>query len=272
MAEGKSNVEMTFWDHLEELRWVFIRSLGAIAVISVVAFLNKHFIFNNVFLAPKEPWFITNDLLCQLSEFLKAEALCLNEESLKIINIKLAGQFTTHLFISFAVGVFVASPYIFFEFWNFVRPALYSKEKKHSRGAVFVCSILFLTGALFAYFLVLPLTLNFLGSYQVSEQVENTISLSSYIRNVVSVTLSIGFIFEIPVLVYFLTKTGIVTPQFMRKSRRIILIVLLILSAIITPPDIFSQVMVVVPLILLYEISIRISQRVYKKREAKLDE
>lgn len=267
MGKENSNVEMTFWDHLEELRWVFIRSLAAVAVVSVVAFLNKNLIFNHIFLAPKEPWFITNHLLCQLSKLLDTDNLCLNSESLQIINIKLAGQFTTHLFISFAVGLLVASPYIFFEFWRFVRPALYSNERKHSRGAVFVCSSLFILGVLFAYFLVLPLTINFLGSYQVSETVENTISLGSYIRNVISVTLSIGFIFEIPVLVYFLTKTGIITPQFMRKSRRVIMVVLLILSAIITPPDIFSQIMVVIPLVLLYEISIKVSQRVYKKLE-----
>ena len=267
MGKENSNVEMTFWDHLEELRWVFIRSLAAIAVISVVAFLNKNLIFNHVFLAPKEPWFITNDLLCQLSTLLNTDNLCLNSDSLKIINIKLSGQFTTHLFISFAVGLFLSSPYIFFEFWKFVKPALHSNEKKHSRGAVFVCSVLFIIGVLFAYFLVVPLTINFLGSYQVSESVENTISLGSYIRNVVSVTLSIGFIFEIPVLVYFLTKTGIITPIFMQKSRRIIMVVLLILSAIITPPDIFSQIMVVIPLILLYEISIKVSKRVYRNLE-----
>lgn len=267
MTEKKTNVELTFWDHLEELRWVFIRSLAAVVVISVVAFINKHFIFNWVFLAPKEPWFITNDLFCRFSHWLGSDKLCLNSESLQIINIKLAGQFTTHLFISFAVGIFVAAPYIFFEFWRFVRPALYSNEKKHSRGAVFVCSLLFIMGVLFAYFIILPLTLNFLGTYQVSETVENTISLGSYIRNVISVTLSIGIIFEIPVLIYFLTKTGIITPDFMRKSRRIIFVILLVLSAIITPPDIFSQIMVVIPLLLLYELSIKVSQRVYKKRE-----
>lgn len=267
MTEEKSNVEMTFWDHLEDLRWVFIRSLAAVAVISVVAFLNKNFIFNHVFLAPKEPWFITNVLLCKLSKIINADTLCLNSESLQIINIKLAGQFTTHLFISFAVGILVASPYIIFEFWRFIKPALYSKEQKHSKGAVFICSLLFIVGVLFAYFLVLPLTINFLGTYQVSEQVENTISLSSYIGNVISVTLSIGIVFEIPVLIYFLTKTGIITPQFMRKSRKIVLVILLALSAIITPPDVFSLIMVVIPLVLLYEMSIRISQRVYKKQQ-----
>lgn len=259
---------MTFWDHLEELRWVFIRSLIAIAVVSILAFLNKSIIFNHVFLAPKEPWFFTNVMLCKLADLLNLSALCLNQHTLEIINIKLAGQFTTHLFISFAVGVVAASPFVINEFWRFVRPALYPKEQKHSRGAVLVCSLLFIIGVLFAYFLVLPLTINFLGSYQVSEQVANTISLGSYIRNVVSVTLSIGIIFEIPILVYFLTKTGLITPEFMKKSRKLILVVLLVLSAIITPPDMISQIMVCIPLILLYELSIKLSQRVYRKNFA----
>lgn len=268
MAKNDNNVEMTFWDHLEELRWVFIRSLIAIVAIGIVAFINKNLVFNMVFLAPKEPWFITNDLLCRLSKFLNSEALCLNQNGLEVINIKLAGQFTTHLFTSFAVGLFLASPYIIFEFWRFVSPALHDNEKKHSRGAVSVSSLLFVLGVLFGYFLVVPLTINFLGGYQVSEQVANTISLGSYLRNVVSVSLSLGIVFEIPILVFFLTKTGIITPQFMRSSRKLILVILLVISAIITPPDMISQIMVCIPLVLLYELSIKISQRVYKKNFA----
>ena len=206
-----------------------------------------------------------HDLLCRLSTYLKSDVLCLNQAGLEIINIKLSGQFTTHLFSSFAVGIFLASPFIIFEFWRFVKPALLSNEKKHSRGAVLVSSLLFITGVLFGYFLVVPLTINFLGGYQVSEQVANTISLGSYLRNVVSVSLSLGIVFEIPILVYFLTKTGIVTPMFMRSSRKLILVVLLVISAIITPPDMISQIMVCIPLIGLYEISIKISERVYRK-------
>jgi len=265
MPKEDSNAEMTFWDHLEELRWVFIRSLGAIGVISIIAFLNKNIIFNKVFLAPKEPWFITNRLLCKVSRYLNSDTLCLNQKGLEIINIKLSGQFTTHLFSSFAVGVFLASPFIIFEFWRFVRPALEPNEKKHSRGAVFISSLLFIIGVSFGYFLIVPLTINFLGGYQVSEQVLNTISLGSYLRNIVSVSLSLGVVFEIPILIFFLTKTGIITPNFMKSNRKIVLIILLVVSAIITPPDMISQIMVCVPLLFLYEISIKISERVYKK-------
>ncbi len=267
MTKQRSDVEMTFWDHLEELRWVFIRSLLGIAVFSIVAFIFKEFVFDRVFLAPKEPEFLTNALMCKLAKQLNTAALCLNDSPLEIINIKLAGQFTTHLLISFASGLFLASPYVIFEFWRFVRPALYTKERKHSRGAVLVCSLLFIIGVLFAYFLILPLTINFLGSYHVSASVANTISLGSYIRNVISVTLSLGIVFEIPVLVFFLTKTGLITPAFMKKHRKIVFVILLILSAIITPPDLISQIMVVIPLLMLYEISIWISHRVYKKAQ-----
>ncbi len=269
MAKKKDdNIEMTLWDHLEELRWVVIRSLGAVGILSIVAFINKNIVFNRVFLAPKEPQFITNQLLCKFSKYLNSDALCLNQNGLDIINIKLAGQFTTHLYSSFAVGLFIASPYIIFEFWRFVKPALHPKEKKHSRGAVLISSFLFITGVLFGYFLIVPLTINFLGGYHVSDAVSNTISLGSYLRNVVSVSLSLGVVFEIPVLVYFLTKTGLITPQFMRKSRKIVLIILLIVSAIITPPDMISQIMVCIPLLGLYELSIKISQRVYNKNFA----
>jgi sec-independent protein translocase protein TatC len=265
MPKEDSSDEMTFWDHLEELRWVFIRSLGAIGIISIVAFFNKNIIFNKVFLAPKESWFITNRLLCRLSKHLNSDALCLNQNGLEIINIKLSGQFTTHLFSSFAVGVFLASPFIIFEFWRFVKPALGAEEKRHSRGAVFISSLLFIIGVSFGYFLIVPLTLNFLGGYQVSEQVSNTISLGSYLSNIVSVSLSLGVVFEIPILIFFLTKTGIITPSFMKSNRKIVLVILLVLSAIITPPDMISQIMVCVPLLLLYEVSIKISERVYKK-------
>ncbi len=268
MPKEPQNIELTFWDHLEELRWVFIRSLIAVGVISVVAFLNKTLVFNYVFLSPKEPWFITNEVLCRFSRYLNSDALCLNQSGLEIINIKLSGQFTTHLFTSFAVGLFLASPYIIFEFWRFVKPALHDNEKKHSRGAVFVSSVLFIIGVLFGYFLIVPLTINFLGGYHVSEQVANTISLGSYLRNVVSVSLSLGVVFEIPILVYFLTKTGIITPKFMKSSRKIILIILLIVSAIITPPDMISQIMVCIPLLVLYELSIKISERVYRRNFA----
>lgn len=265
MSDKPQNVEMTFWDHLEELRWVFVRSLIAIGVIGIVAFLNKNFVFDKVFLAPKESWFITNDLLCKLSHYFNSEVLCMNQTGLEIINITMAGQFATHIYTSFIIGLFLASPYIIFEFWRFITPALHSNEKKHTGGAVFISSILFILGVLFGYFLIVPFTINFLGEYQVSKTIANTITLGSYLQNTVSISLWMGVVFEIPILIYLLTKIGIITPKFMRSSRKIVFIVLLIVAGIITPPDVISQIMVCIPLVILYEISIKISDRVYRK-------
>lgn len=266
----KDQKEMSFWEHLEELRWHLVRSVAAVLIIAVVAFLNRHLVFDEIILAPKDSEFITNRLLCRLSEVLNVKALCLDNLSLSIINIRMSGQFLTHMYVSVIAGIILAFPYIIWEVWRFVRPALYPREKKHSRGAVLVSSLLFLLGVFFSYFLIVPLTLHFLGTYQVSGNVENTISLSSYISTVVSVTFAVGIVFELPILVFFLTRIGILTPDFMKKNRKYMIVILLLLSAIITPPDIFSQIMVVIPLMALYELSISISKRVYKKRAMEL--
>jgi len=262
--------EMSFWEHLEALRWHLVRSIIAILVIAILAFINRHLVFDTIILSPKDSDFITNKLLCRLSEILMVKALCLDSLSLEIINIKMSGQFLIHLYVSIITGFVLAFPYILWEIWRFIRPALLPKEKKYSKGGVLISSLLFFIGVLFSYFLIVPLTLNFLGTYQVSNNVENTISLSSYISTVVSVTFAVGLVFELPILVYFLSKIGILTPAFMKKNRKYMLVILLIVSAIITPPDIFSQIMVVIPLMGLYEISIWISKRVENRRESEL--
>ena len=262
--------EMTFWEHLEELRWHLVRSIIAIVVLAVVAFLNRHFIFDTVILAPKDSGFITNRLLCKAGELLHLPNLCIDNLSLNIINIKMSGQFMVHMWTSIVAGIIVAFPYIIWEIWSFIRPALYPNERRHSTGAVLVSSTLFILGVLFAYFLIAPLTINFLGTYQVSDFVQNQVSLTSYISTVVSVTLGVGIVFELPIFVYFFTKVGLLTPDFMRKNRKYMIVVLLIISAIITPPDVFSQILVVIPLMGLYELSISISKRVYKKRRIEM--
>jgi sec-independent protein translocase protein TatC len=178
----------------------------------------------------------------------------------------------THMMVSIVAGIIVAFPYLIWEIWSFIRPALYQNEKKYSSGAVWVCSILFLIGVGFAYFLIVPLTVNFLGTYQVSASVANQVSLTSYISTVVSVTLGIGIVFELPVFVYFLTKVGILSPDFMKKNRKYMIVILLVVSAIITPPDVFSQILVVIPLMGLYELSISISKRVYDKRRIEMED
>lgn len=262
--------EMSFWNHLEELRKHIFRSLAAVLVFSILAFIGKKFIFDVIILAPKDSGFITNRLLCRLGELLSVDALCIGKLSLSIQNINMSGQFMMHLYVSMVAGLIIATPYIIFEMWRFIMPALHPNEKKYSKGAVAASSLLFISGVLFAYYLILPLTINFLGSYQISPDVPNQIQLNSYISTVVSVTIAVGIVFELPILIYFLTKVGIVTPSFLKKNRKYMFVIVLVLSAIITPPDVFSQVLVCIPLIGLYEMSIKISERVYKKREAEL--
>jgi sec-independent protein translocase protein TatC len=226
-----------------------------------VAFVNREFIFDQIILAPLNDDFIANRILCRLGELLNMPSICLGNLKLKLINISLSGQFLMHMYISFFIALTVASPYIIWEIWRFIRPALYDNERKHSRGAVLVMSLLFILGLLFSYFLIVPLTLNFFGNYQVSDSVTNQIALTSYISTVVSVTFSMGVVFELPVFVFFLAKVGILTPAFLRKNRRYMIVILLTLAAIITPPDVVSQILVVIPLWGLYELSIVVAAR-----------
>lgn len=261
---------MTFWDHLEELRGHIFRSLAVVFILSIAAFIAKSFIFDMILLAPKDENFITNRLLCKLGDLVGVESLCIGRLNLSMQNINMSGQFMMHLYASMVAGLIVGAPYVIWELWRFIMPALKPKEKKYSRGAVVFSSLLFLCGVAFSYFLIVPLTINFLGTYQVSPDVPNQIQLNSYISTVISVTIAVGIVFELPILVFFLTKVGIITPSFMRKNRKIMLVLVLVVSAIITPPDIFSQILVCIPLMGLYEISIKISERVFKQREADL--
>ena len=258
--------EMTFLQHLEELRWHIIRSLVAVVAGAIIAFIFKNIIFDHVILGPNSPDFITNRLLCQLAELVNAPALCINQDPVELISIKMSGQFTTHINISLVAGLIIAFPYVFWEFWSFFRPALYDKERKYARGAVSMASLLFLLGVLFGYFIISPLSINFLGSYRVSDIVTNQINITSYIGSVTSIALSSGITFELPILVYFLARIGIITPEFMRRYRKHAIVVVLVLAAVITPPDVFSLILVTIPLLLLYEVSIFIAARVMRKR------
>lgn len=271
MAPGRkknkdADGDMTFLQHLEELRWHIIRAVVAIVAGAIVAFMFKNFIFDTVILAPNNPDFITNRLLCRLADAVNAPVLCINQNPVELISIKMSGQFTTHINISLVAGLILAFPYVFWEFWSFFRPALYEKERKYARGAVTMASLLFLTGILFGYFIITPLSINFLGSYRVSDIVNNQINITSYIGSVTSVALSAGITFELPIVVFFLARIGVVTPEFMRKYRKHSIVMVLLVAAVITPPDVFSLVLVTIPLILLYELSIFIAARVVRKR------
>jgi sec-independent protein translocase protein TatC len=262
--------EMSFLEHLEELRWHIIRSFSIIIIFAVVAFIMKDFIFDTIIFKPKTPEFWTNRMMAKLGELVGTDVLKINQNPLKLIALKMSDQFMLHFMVAIVVGLIVASPFVFFEIWRFIKPALYDKEKKHASGAVFYTSVLFLLGILFGYFLIVPLSIDFLTTYSVSAEVENQINMRSYISTVTSITFASGIIFLLPIFSYFLSKVGILTPQFMRTYRKHSYVVMLLLSAIITPPDVFSQIMVAIPLVFLYEISIFISRSVVKKREKEM--
>ncbi len=265
----KKDEEMSFLDHLEELRWRLIRSVVAIFVGAIVAFIFKDIIFSQIILAPRSPGFWTNRVFCELGQYFNTPTLCINTKPLEIISVKMAGQFNMHILVSLVIGLIIAFPYVFHEFWSFISPALKSQERKYANGAIFFSSALFLLGVTFGYFMIVPLTIHFLGSYSVSPEVTNTINLISYVSTITSVVFASGVVFELPVIMYFLTKIGLVTPEFLKKYRRHSIVIIMILAAIITPPDIFSQILVAIPLLILYEVSIIISRSITRKRKMK---
>ncbi len=262
------NKDMNFLDHLEALRWHLVRATIAILVIAVVAFIYKEILFDVIIFGPKSPDFITYRYLCYLSQKFSID-MCITKIPFSLISTNMAGQFTTHMVAAGIAGLIVGFPYLLWEIWSFVKPALSTKEKQYTRGIVLSASLLFFTGVCFGYFVLSPLSINFLGSYQVSAQVQNAINLDSYISIVSLMTLACGVVFELPILVYFLTKIGIISPAFMRAYRKHAFIVNLIVAALITPsPDVTSQMLVAVPLFILYEISIYVSA-VVSRNDAK---
>jgi sec-independent protein translocase protein TatC len=257
--------EMSFLEHLEVLRWHLVRSVSAIVIAGIGAFLFKGFVFDTVLLGPMKPDFWTYRMMCSASQrFGLSDLLCLGEMNFQLINISMAGQFTVHIFVSLIAGLVIAFPYVVFELWRFIRPGLYSHERKYANGMVFYTSALFIMGVLFGYYIIAPLSVNFLGNYQVSEMVINTIDLNSYFSTLSTLVLASGLVFELPILIYFLTKIGIVTPDWLRTYRRHSVVVILIVAAVITPPDVASQILVAIPLQVLYEVSIHVSAAVLR--------
>ena len=266
LSNKNPNKEMNFLGHLEALRWHLVRSAIAICVLAVIAFFNKELIFDGIILAPKNKDFPTYRVLCYLSKKFNID-MCFDQINFSVINLDISGQFTTHMWIAFMSGFILAFPYFIWELWRFIKPALSDRELGISRGVVFFTSLLFISGLLFGYYVITPLSINFLGNYQVSAEVHNTISLDSYINIVTVMSLSTGLVFELPMIIYFLSKIGFITPQFMRTYRKHAMVVNLILAAVITPsPDVTSQMLVAFPLFALYEISIYVSAMVYKQK------
>lgn len=261
---------MSFLDHLEELRWHLIRSTIAVVLVAIVAFVAKDFIFDSIIFGPKKADFPTYKIFCQLSQTLGLdEAFCTNELPFRVQSRIMSGQFSAHIWTSIWAGFILAFPYLLFEMWRFISPGLYTNERRNARGFIVIASLLFFLGVFFGYYVIAPLSINFLATYTVSQEIFNDIDLSSYIATVRASVISCGLIFELPILVYFLTKVGIVTPQIMKKYRKFALVIVLILSAIITPPDIASQIVVAIPILILYEISIYISKYILKREQRK---
>lgn len=271
--KGKSiEAEMSFFDHLEVLRWHLIRSAIAIVVFMGLAFAYYDFIFDTVIMGPKKTDFWTYRMMCLLSEkFNLGEEFCVDRINMNIINTDMAGQFTLQLNSSLLIGIVLGFPYLLFEFWKFIKPALTENERKSANGFVFYASILFILGVLFGYYIVTALSVNFLANYTVSEDISNQITIDSYLSSVATLTLGTGIVFELPIVIYILSKLGIMTPAFMRGNRRYAIIFILVIAAVITPSaDMITMLTVSFPLFILYELSIVIASRVEKDREKEM--
>ena len=258
--------EMSFIDHLEVLRWHVVRSLVAVMIFAVVAFVSKGFVFDILILGPAKPDFWTFRMLCKLGSLIGSEALCIEDIPFLIQSRTMTGQFTMHLMSSFAIGIIAAFPYIFWEVWRFIGPGLHSDERKVSKGAVFFVTLLFSIGVSFGYFIMSPLAVNFLANYQVSSMVMNEFDITSYVSTITTLVLGSGFLFQLPMVVYFLSKVGIVTPELMKRYRKHAIVIILFLGAILTPPDPMSQILIAFPLFGLYQFSILISAAVWKRK------
>ncbi|RRJ92605.1 twin-arginine translocase subunit TatC [Flavobacterium macacae] len=268
MAKKNTN-EMSFLDHLEDLRWLLIRCTLAIMIAAAVAFFFVDYIFDNILFAPRDPNFITYQWFCEASKFFGAagEGFCDIKMDFTIQSRVMSGQFNAHIWTAITAGFILAFPVILWELWKFIRPALYDKERKGAKLFIFISSVLFFVGVLFGYYIITPLSINFLANYQVSAQIHNDIDLDSYISLIRSTTLSCGLVFELPVIMFFLSKLGLVTPTFLRTYRKYAIVIILILAAIVTPPDVVSQITVSIPLLILYECSIFISGWVLKTKQ-----
>ncbi len=260
---------MSFLDHLEALRWHILRAISAILVLTIIAFLAKNIVFGVIILGPSKVDFITYRLFCDLGNFLGIAALCIDKLPFTLQSREMTSQFSMHMTSSLVVGFVVAFPYLFWEVWRFISPGLYDKEKNAARGAVFFVSFLFFLGAAFGYFVLAPMSINFLANYQLDPSIVNEFDISSYISTLTMLVLASAIMFQLPVVVYFLSKSGLVTSGMLISYRRHAIVVILIVSAIITPPDVVSQVLIAMPILVLYEAGIQIAKRLEKEKAVK---
>lgn len=268
-SKGKNlEAEMSFFDHLEVLRWHLIRSAVAIIVFASFAFYYFDEIWQNIIMGPKHGDFFTYRMLCKLGDLVNSPGMCINSDLPgKIQNTEMAGQFSLQINSSIMIGITLGFPYLLWEIWRFVKPALEEKEQKAASGFVFFASSLFAVGILFGYYVVAPLSLHFLTNYQISPDIQNIFTIDSYLTSVATLTLVSGIVFQLPVIVYILASLGILTPKFMREKRRIAIIIIMIIAMLVTPtPDVTTMLVISAPLFLLYELSIGVAARVQKRK------
>ena len=266
--------EMSFWGHIDALRGHLFRSVLVVLIIAVIVFFYPEILFDKIIFGPLRSDFLTYRAFCKLGHWLQSnnlfkdgDQLCFGHYTFKLQSLGLSDQFTSQMWIAIIAGLIIGLPYVLWEVWRFIKPALKEKEKKASTSFIFSATALFLTGVLFAYYIIVPLMVNFLGNYKVSEMVENNFTMDSYIDTITTLTVATGIVFELPIIVFFLTKFGIMTPQFMRKYRKHAIVVILIVAGVITPsPDVTSQLLVAFPLYFLYEASIFVSMFEMKRK------
>jgi len=265
----KDTKEMSFMDHLEDLRWLFVRSAFVVIGIACACYFIDDFIFDTIIFGPKDPNFITYRFFCEVTHFFGVDDAyaCAQEFNFKIQNQEVSGQFSMYIWTLITAGFVIGFPYILWEVWKFIRPALYEKERKMAGSFILVSSILFFIGVLFGYYIIAPLSINFFATFNVSKEIENIFTVDSYVSMMKMSIVASGIVFELPIIIYFLAKLGLVTPDFLRKYRRYAIVIILILAAIVTPPDIPSQIIVSIPILILYEVSILIATMVAKKDE-----
>jgi sec-independent protein translocase protein TatC len=267
--EETEEAEMSFFDHLEVLRWHLIRSAIAIVIFTTLAFVFYNFIFRTILMGPARTDFWTYRMLCILGEkFNMGADLCVKQIPIDMINSTMAGQFMFNMNSGLMIGVVAGIPYLLFELWNFIKPGLKDIERKSASGFVFYASLLFFLGVLFGYYIVTPLSINFLSNYTLDPAIKNLIPMDEYLSFMGTLTIGTGITFELPILIFILSKMGIVTPKFMRSIRRYATISIFIIAAVVTPGgDILTMLTVSFPLFLLYEVSIIVSDRVEKRRK-----
>jgi len=260
--------EMSFLNHLEELRWHLVRGFGAIFIVAIVLFVFQTEVYEQFLFAHKNPNFITYQVFCDVFTSIGIDSsFCNLEFPDKLQSLAPTQQLMNSIWTSLILGIIVTFPYLLWEIWRFIAPGLHPKEVKKSRGFIFIASLLFFIGVLFSYFVILPMSIYFFYNYQITDMIQNNFKLEAYIGLVTNTLLGVSAVFELPVIIYFLSKIGLITPEFLKKYRKHALVVVLVLSAIITPPDVASQIIVSIPILILYEISIYVSRMVIKKQQ-----